>query len=77
MSKREKKAAMNLMEEEIREILNTTDYSNYEINIYYDEATDTTIVPKPVFALTFINSDVREWVFNIISQHPESVVRFE
>lgn len=55
----------NVMREEVEEILNTMDFTNYEINVHYDEDTNTTIIPKPVFALTFVNAEVREWVFSI------------
>ena len=50
----------NIMREEIEEILNTMDFSNYEINVHYDDKTNTTIIPKPVFALTCVNEEVRE-----------------
>ena len=77
MSKKEKKAAINQMTKEIMEILTTMDFSNYKIYVYYDEDTNTTIVPKPVYALTFVDSDLREWVFQQIEMHSGCVVRFQ
>ena len=67
----------NVMREEVEEILNTMDFTNYEINVHYDEDTNTTIIPKPVFALTFVNAEVREWVFSIINMNPGCTVRIE
>ena len=71
VSKREAKRAMNTMKKELEEILNTFDYSNYEITIYHDEINHVTIIPKPVFALSFVNEPLRNWLENEISQYPE------
>lgn len=76
-SKRMNDHVKNIMREEIEEILNTMDFTNYEINVHYDEDTDTTIIPKPVFALTFVNEEVREWVFGIINMNPGCAVRID
>ena len=59
-SKRMSNHVKNIMREEIEEILNTMDFSNYEINVHYDDKTNPTIIPKPVFALTCVNEEVRE-----------------
>ena len=76
-TKKMRENVKNIMREEVEEILNTMDFSNYEINVHYDEDTNTTIIPKPVFALTFVNTEVREWVFSIINLNPGCVVRID
>ena len=74
-SKRMYDDVKNVMREEVEEILNTMDFSNYEINVWYDDKTDTTIIPKPVFALTFVNAEVREWVFEMINLNSGCAVK--
>ncbi len=76
-SKKMMKQVKNVMREEIQEILDYMDFSNYDINVNYDEDTNTTIIPKPVFALTFVNAEVREWVFSIINLNPGCTVRID
>lgn len=77
LNMKQKKEAYKVMEKEIDHILKTFDYSNYEVSIYYDEKKNTTIVPKPVFALSFINPMVQDWIINQINLHPNCTVRFE
>ena len=76
-TKRMRQNVKDIMREEVEEILNTMDFTNYEIQVHYDEKTNTTIIPKPVFALTFVNAEVREWVFSIINLNPGCVMRIE
>ena len=76
-TKRMRQNVKNIMREEVEKILNTMDFTNYEIQVHYDEKTNTTIIPKPVFALTFVNAEVREWVFSIINLNPGCVMRIE
>ncbi len=63
-------SAMNTMRKELLHILNTTDYSTYKLRIYYDDKKHTTIVPKPVFALSFAEESVRECIIAAINDHP-------
>ena len=76
-TKRMRQNVKDIMREEVEEILNTMDFTNYEIQVHYDEKTNTTIIPKPVFALTFVNAEVREWVFGIINLNPGCAVRID
>lgn len=65
-----KKKVMNMMQKELMEILRTTDYSTYELTIYFDEANRTVIIPKPVMALSMVNEAVRNWSAEEVLKHP-------
>ena len=74
LSKKQSKNAMKEMEKELKHILETTDYSTYDISIYYDEKTNKSIIPKPVFALSFVNANLREWIIAQLNMHPSAAV---
>ena len=46
LSKKQSKNAMKEMEKELKHILETTDYSTYDISIYYDEKTNKSIIQQ-------------------------------
>ena len=77
LTKKESKRAFRTMEKEIKHILKTFDYTNYEMSIYYDEDTNTMIIPKPVFAQTFVNEQLLNTVIGQINIHPNCMVMFE
>ena len=70
MSKKAKKTLMR----ELDEILHTFDYSNYVPAIFYDKDKNATIIPKPLFAATFVNQKALEWVIAEINEHPGCLV---
>ena len=45
-TKRMRQNVKDIMREEVEEILNTMDFTNYEIQVHYDEKTNTTIIPS-------------------------------
>lgn len=65
-----KKDAMKKMNEELKHILQTTDYSTYDIEIIFDATKRVAIIPKPVMALCMINEEVREWSITELNKHP-------
>ena len=65
-AKRMTKKARIEMEKEIMHILATTDYSNYDIAVYYDEERQIAIVPKPVYALSLVDSNVAAWMYEMV-----------
>ena len=64
-----KRAAKHL-KEELREILNCTDYSHYEISVSYDAENNVLVVPKPVLALSLVDQELGEWLMNMVEQFP-------
>ena len=72
--KRMNKKAEKQMEKEIMEILRTTDYSTYDIAIYYDEIERKVIVPKPVFALSLVDGNVASWLHAKVDSFPGNMV---
>ena len=77
MSKRMSQREMEKKKKkEILHILNTFDFTNYEPEVFYDEKTNTTLVPMPVFALSFVDESVRNWSIEAINMHPGCTVVF-
>ena len=74
LTNKESKKAFRTMEKEIKHILKTFDYTNYEMSIYIDEDTNTMIIPKPVFAQTFVNEQLLNAVIGQINIHPNYTV---
>ena len=71
MSRKARRNAMNAMMHEAEEILNTFDYSNYEIEVFTDDDAQRIIIPKPVFALSLVDENLRDWILGLIDQNPD------
>ena len=70
MSKKESKKAMKVMEAEVQKILKTFDYTNYKIQLRIDPLSKKIFIPKPVFALAMVDSDVCAWMDAQIDKLP-------
>ena len=66
--------AIEVMEKELWEVLNTTDYSTYELVSLYCEDTNRIIVPKPLMAIAVVDEDIREELTNEILKHPNCTI---
>ena len=62
------------LENELKEILRSTDYSKCDISIFYDEQTDRVIVPKHVFALSRVDRNLAAWLIEQINSLPDGEV---
>ena len=62
------------LENELKEILRSTDYSKCDISIFYDEQTDRVIVPKHVFALSQVDRNLAAWLIEQINSLPDGEV---
>lgn len=62
--------AMNEMQKELWDVMNETDYTDYECEVFYDDEHKAFIIPKPVMALLVVNPEVRAWVMDKLSQCP-------
>ena len=62
------------LENELKEILRSTDYSKCDISIFYDEQTDRVIVPKNVFALSQVDRNLAAWLIEQINSLPDGEV---
>ncbi len=69
-SKRKNQRAMKQMCKDLREVYESTDYSNYEIKITYDAEHNMLIIPKPVMALSIVDEDVHNWLYEQIDNLP-------
>ena len=73
---KKQKNAKKAIEKEVEKLLGTFDYTNYKIETFYEDKNDTYYVPKPVFALSCVDDDIRRWLFNDIDCHPNCTVMF-
>ena len=71
LSRKARRNAMKTMQHEVEEILNTFDFSNYKIEVFTDDDAHRIIIPKPVFALSLVDEDLRNWVNSLIDQTPD------
>ena len=65
------KKVQKIMMNELWDIYKNTDYSTYDLNIYYNPEEHIVLVPKPVFALAIADNDVRAWMEEQIQSVPE------
>ena len=55
---------------EAKSILRSFDYTDYEINVFIDDEIKAVFIPKPVFALSLINPELREWMLYQVGMYP-------
>ena len=55
---------------EVIQVLKTTDLSNVEIDMVWEAATNTLVISKEVYAISFLNFEVMLWITAELNNHP-------
>ena len=56
--------------QEVIQVLKTTDLSNVEIDMVWEAATNTLVISKEVYAISFLNFEVMLWITAELNNHP-------